>query len=230
MNVPPPAPAVTVRADVNVPVVASAPPFSVTPFAALPRFASAPTLSVPATSVLPPVNVFVPDKSSVPAPFNVRPPLLLSTPDRVSAVAAFGLKTAPPSVTARAELNVAVVCSVPAVSVRAPAPPRLASALMERMPPVALSVVPPVYVLVPERTIVPTLAPPPAASPPLPPITPLRVRVPLNELTVPPPDPNVNPRAEVNVASPISLPPLKVTTLAAFPRLLSARNLNLSGV
>ncbi len=95
MNVPPPAPAVTARADVNVPVLASAPPPSVTAFAASPRLVSAPTLRVPAATVTAPVKVFAPDDASVPGAFSVDSTLPLSTPDSVSVVEAFGLPARP---------------------------------------------------------------------------------------------------------------------------------------
>ena len=75
---------------------------------------------MPAVSVSPPVNVLVPDSTSVaPLSLKVNPPDPLSTPDSVSVVPLFGLRVPPPSVTFRAELNVAVVTSVPPLSVTA---------------------------------------------------------------------------------------------------------------
>ena len=52
-NAPPPS--VMLRAELNVAFASSAPPFSVTVFAAAPRSASAPTLRFPVVIVLPPV-------------------------------------------------------------------------------------------------------------------------------------------------------------------------------
>ena len=68
----------------------------------------------------------------------------LSTPDRVSVFAALGLRTPPPRVTFRAELNDddVVVTSVPPFSVTAPVPPRLLSAATCSVP--TVMVVPPV--------------------------------------------------------------------------------------
>ena len=98
---------------------------------------------MPVVTVTPPVNVFVPERVSVPAPFIVSPPLPLSTPDSVSVVPLFGLIAPPPSVTFRAEVNVAVVCSAPPLSVTVfAAAPRSASAPTLRFP--AVIVLPPV--------------------------------------------------------------------------------------
>ena len=68
------------RADVNVAVVTSAPPLSVTVFAALPRLSSALTLRLPAVIVTPPVNVFAPDRSSVPGAVQRQPPAAAQHP------------------------------------------------------------------------------------------------------------------------------------------------------
>ena len=190
-----PPPSVTVRADVNVAVVWSVPPLSATAFAAAPRLWSALTDRVPLVSVTPPVNVFVPVGMSVPAPFSDSPPPPLSVPDSVSVVAAFGLITPPPSVTARADVNVAVVWSIPPFSARPPEPPRLLSAPTESVP--AATVVPPVYVFAPLSTTVP----PPTATPPVLPMMPEIVS-----------DPRSPPFPSVSTAPPSTLMvPVKVT-------------------
>ncbi len=169
-----PPPSVTARAEVKFPVGTSVPPLRISVFAALPRSLSAPNFSEPTVTVTLPVNVFVPESTSVPAPFSVNPPAPFSTPDSVSVVALFGLNAPPPSVMFRADANVAVVMSVPPFSVTVSTVlPRFASALICRFP--AVIVVPPVYVFVPERTSVPAFS----VSAPAPLMIPDSVNVPL---------------------------------------------------
>ena len=109
-------PRVTVRADVNVPVVASVPPFSVTAFAASPRLVSALTLSVPAVIVSPPVYVLRPGQQRASRRRSASARRCRSAPPTASASSPLsGLNAPPPSVTARAEVNVAVALQRPAV-------------------------------------------------------------------------------------------------------------------
>ncbi len=139
-----PPPSVTFRASVKLPpVYHNVPPFSVMVFAALPSLLSALNCRVPLVIVTPPVNVFVPERTSVPAPFSVNPPAPLITPDSVSVSPLSGWNAPPPSVIFRAELNVAVASSAPPFSVTIlAAAPRLLSALTLRLP--AAMVLPPV--------------------------------------------------------------------------------------